>query len=334
MSRIGKKHSATIHPVRLAFFVSPPYQGATLLALLLNNHSLISALGECSFPARSFGMTCACGQLVSDCDFWQSIRLRMDPGGSVNLSALLPVLPWPLKRWQFEWGRIRLSPRPWLNRVLGRSAARLADAAAPVAWRSDGQLVRTFVESNRALYSLVLEQHGTSVFVDGHKSWRRVALLARELPPQDDVRIIHLVRDPRGFAVSQRRHGQARTLVESAWIWKDLHRRMQELGSLAPYHLLRYEDLAVNPEEEMQKLFDFLGVQGESVVGAPKRPEKHHIVGNDMVRGFHGEIALDTRWRTELSLDEQHAVLAAAGPFAAQLGYAPASIARAEPRLA
>jgi hypothetical protein len=32
--------------MQVAFVVCPSYQGATLLALLLNNHSQISALGD------------------------------------------------------------------------------------------------------------------------------------------------------------------------------------------------------------------------------------------------------------------------------------------------
>ncbi len=330
----AREHRVTIRRVRVGFIVSPPYQGATLLALLLNNHSLISALGECSFPSRSFGMACACGQLVTDCDFWQSVRLRLDPTGSFNLSTLLPVLPWPLKRWQFEWSRIRLSPSPRFNRAVGRTAAKTADLTAPAAWHLRPQLVDDFVRTNRSLYELVLDLQGTSVFVDGHKSWRKAALLGRELRHSDDVRIIHLVRDPRGFALSQRRHGRASDLLESAWVWNDLHRRMQSLSAVAPYHLLRYEDLALNPHSEVQRLFEFLGVDPENVVEGPRFPSKHHIIGNAMVRDFAGDVRLDTRWRTELKPTEQRAVLAAAGSFAAQLGYADLSVPRAEPRLA
>ena len=117
-------------------------------------------------------------------------------------------------------------------------------------------------------------------------------------------------------------------------MWRDLHRRMVPLSDIAPYHLLRYEDLAVNPETEMRKVFDFLGVEAEEVVEAPKYPAKHHVVGNDMAGTFDGEVRLDTRWRVELSPMEQQALLAAAGPFAAQLGYEDASIARVEPSLA
>lgn len=313
--------------MRVAFAVSPPFQGATLLALLLNNHALISALGECSFPSRSIGITCACGEFVTECDFWQSVRLRLDPTGSLNLSSLLPVVPWPLSRWQLEWSRIRLSPSLRVNRALGRSAARTADFAAPAAWGLHGSLVKDFVRTNRSLYELVLDMHGTSIFVDGHKSWRKAALLGRELPSSDDRRFIHLVRDPRGFALSQRQRGQASHLLESAWMWRDLHTRMRSLKMVAPYHLLRYEDLAVRPEGEMRNVFEFLGVEPQRVVDAPRYPAKHHVVGNEIARSFAGDIKLDTRWRTELSAREQQAVLAAAGPFAAELGYAEAASA-------
>jgi hypothetical protein len=246
----------------------------------------------------------------------------------LNLSSLLAVVPWPLSRWQVEWSRIRLSPSLRVNRALGRSAARTADLAAPAAWGLHGRLVEDFVRTNRSLYDLVLDMHGTSIFVDGQKSWRRAALLGRELPSSDEARIIHLVRDPRGFALSQRQRGQASHLLESAWLWRDLHTRMRSLNTVAPYHLLRYEDLAVRPEGEMRKVFEFLGVEPQSVVDAPRYPAKHHVVGNEMARSFAGDVKLDTRWRTELSAREQQAVLAAAGPFAAELGYAEA--ARAE----
>jgi len=105
-------------------------------------------------------------------------------------------------------------------------------------------------------------------------------------------------------------------------MWRDLHTRMRSLKMVAPYHLLRYEDLAVRPEGEMRNVFEFLGVEPQRVVDAPRYPAKHHVVGNEIARSFAGDIKLDTRWRTELSAREQQAVLAAAGPFAAELGYA------------
>jgi Sulfotransferase domain len=304
---------------RVAFVVCPPYQGATLLDVLLNNHSQISAPGECSFPLRSGDLPCACGARVSACEFWQAVRAGLDPGGTRSLQELLPPMPWPLSRWQLEWGRVRVSPSPRLNRIVGRAGARMADVAAPTAWGVRRRSMERFVERYRDLYRLVLEMHGTSLFIDGFKSWRKTALLAREL---EDVRTVHLVRDPRGFAASRRRHLGPVDVRESGWLWADIHRRISSLEEVAPYRLLRYEDLAVRPEEELSSLFAFLGVEPESVVAAPRDATKHHVVGNEGVRTrFSGTVWLDSRWEAELSAAEQRAVLAAAGPFAAELGY-------------
>jgi hypothetical protein len=208
-----------------------------------------------------------------------------------------------------------------LNRVSGQAAGMLADLAMPSVWRLRRRSVASFVRTYRSFYQLVLDLHGTSTFVDGFKSWRKVALLARELQPATRVRIIHLVRDPRGFVVSRRRHAHERDLRESTWLWADLHHRMELLRETAPYRLLKYEDLCARPEIEMRALFRFLDVEPESVVSAPKYPHKHHILGNQMLRTFSGSVALDERWRAELSPAQQRTVLSYAGGIADRLGY-------------
>jgi hypothetical protein len=307
---------------RIVFLLSPPYGGATLLDVLLNNHSQVSAPGECAFPPRSVDIVCACGARVSACDFWQAVTARLDPARGASLQQLLPALPWPLARWQFEWGRVALSRNARVNRGVGRVAGQFADAAAPAAWAVRSRSVEAFVARYVALYRVISEMQGTSVFVDGFKTSRRAALLARALRPTHEVSILHLTRDPRGFAASRRRHDSADADVrESAWLWGHIHRRIESLRNVAPYRLLRYEDLASRAEATTADLFRYLGLEPEQVVTAPRYPAKHHIVGNAMVRRFAGNVSLDTRWQCELTRAEQRAVLAAAGPFAAAMGY-------------
>jgi len=96
---------------------------------------------------------------------------------------------------------------------------------------------------------------------------------------------------------------------------------MESLRTLAPYFLLRYESLCSDPEAELLRLFDFLQISSERVVTAPKYPEKHHLIGNNMLRSFDGQVKLDTRWRTELTAAEQRTVLDCAGEFARRMGY-------------
>ena len=308
--------------LRIAFVVCPSYHGATLLALLLNNHSQVTALGD-TLPHRGAGHVCACGEPVDRCSFWQTVSTGLETARFAGLPMLLPILPWPLTRRQMEGGALRLSGNIRFNRAAGRVAGKLVDLGAPIAWRLRPEHVDDFAALYRSFYSLVLHAHGTSLFVDGSKSWRRAAVLTRTLRPEADIKIVHLVRDPCGFALSRRTHAGA-PLRESAWLWSDLHGRMESLRALAPYFLLRYEDLCSDPEVELPRLFEFLQVAPEDAVTAPKYAEKHHLIGNNMLRSFDGQVKLDTRWRAELSAAEQRTVLDGAGEFAARMGYAAA----------
>jgi hypothetical protein len=71
----------------------------------------------------------------------------------------------------------------------------------------------------------------------------------------------------------------------------------------------------------MRTLLRFLDVDPESVVSAPKYPHKLHILGNHMLRRFSGSVAIDERWRAELSPAQQRTVLSCAGGMADRLGY-------------
>jgi Sulfotransferase domain len=306
--------------VRVGFVVCPSYHGATLLALLLNNHSRVSALGD-TLPFRHVDPICACGQRVSACEFWQSVSAGLDTSRFVHLRTWLPAMPWPLTHHQLEGSLLPVSGDARINRAAGRLARGVADALAQAAWRVRPGAARDFAATYVDFYRLVMDLQGTSMFVDGFKSWRRAALLADELESSAEVKIVHLVRDPRGFAVSRRTNDSSQDPREAAWLWADLHARMHGLRRSTPYYLLRYEDLCAQPETQMRALLEFLGLDSEPVVAAPRFPDKHHLIGNRMLQTFAGEVRLDERWRTELPMLEQRQVLASAGDLAERFGY-------------
>ena len=310
---------------RVVFVVCPSYHGATLLAVLLNNHSQVSALGDMLPLVRFPDVSCWCGELVDECAFWQGVAERFGVSRPSLLRTRLPVYPWLGER-RLEGGLVRLSGNTHLNRAAGRLARTAVDLALPALWRAHPQPPAEFTRSYRSFYEFVAQQHGTSVFVDGQKSSRKAALLAHQFQPDLDVRIVHLLRDPRGFADSSRRHEGA-ALQESGWLWQDYHRRMATLQTAAPYHLLRYEDLCAHPEQELRRLFEFIGVEPQDVVGPPKQLHKHHGLGNAAVLRFAGDITHDDRWRESLTPPEQHTVLRAAGPLAKQHHYHPVRLA-------
>jgi Sulfotransferase family len=305
-------------PDRLGFVVCPSYHGATLLALLLNNHSRLSTLGD-TVPTRTYDQICACGKKVSECEFWQMVARELEADRFAHLSSLIPILPWPLERHSLEGAGMRITTSAPVDRAVGRLATASADAVLPAVWRLHGRSLDEYVALYNRFYGLIARLHGTSTFVDGSKSWRKVALLAPRLGRE--ARVLHLVRDPRGFLASWRRNlgdDDPRAVV---WQWVDLHLPMSRLARVVPYRVLRYEDLCADPQGEMAKVFEFLGVEPESVVGPPKFPEKHHLMGNAMLFAFDGEVRLDERWRDELSQAEQAEALRHAGALAERFGY-------------
>jgi hypothetical protein len=305
----------------LTFVVCPSFHGATLLGLLLNNHSRISALGDTN-PRRTYDQLCACGARVSVCPFWQEVVASLRTERFSELDTLLPLLPWPLDHHPLEGSQVRISNNPLANRLVGRTVASAATYCVPLVWRIRPGLLNEYTRVWSDFYSLVRRLHGTGMVVDGMKEWRKVRVMAHALRQHSAVRVIHLVRDPRGFVASTLRHRPERGLRETAWRWADLHGRMGALASVVPTMAVRYEDLADNPREVMAAIFAFLGEDDEDVLSAPKFPEKHHLMGNAMLFSFDGTVRVDERWRSALSGQEQRAVLGYVGAMAVKYGYA------------
>lgn len=309
---------ARVETPRLCFVLAPAFHGATILSLLLNNSSEISALGDTN-PSREIEQRCSCGEPVLACEFWGTIAARAGADRFAELSLLLPTLPSSLQRRHVELRLRRLrggSAAEFVSRAVGRAI----DEAARAQWRF-GRDPGGWLDTWHRFYASVAELQGTSLVVDGEKNVLKAALLSRATRPDPSVAAVHLVRDPRGYVNSWRRHYGAKDLCGLARFWARSHRRAEQLASLPRYCRVRYEDLASSPNEEISSLFRVLGVKVEQVVGPPRRAEKHHLIGNIMLSDFAGQVALDERWRTDLSQSEQRDVLRSAGDLAAAYGY-------------
>jgi len=71
------------------FVLAPSFHGATLVSLILSNHKNIVALGD-TLPTLSFDQGCGCGKLVSECNFWQSLKQDVPENGTHHI---LPEYP-------------------------------------------------------------------------------------------------------------------------------------------------------------------------------------------------------------------------------------------------
>lgn len=290
------------------FVLCPPFHGATLLALLLNNHPRVTALGD-TLPLRAhMDYWCSCGQQIQSCAFWQALMTRLDMTRFRNEERLIPEVPRYLNDPDRNLHLIRwlLNESPWVIQLLSLLRHRAT---------------REFLDATTCLHRMACDAQRTEIIVDGVKLTWRYRLL--RLLSGRRLRVLHVVRDPRGFLCSYRANiGNSLPVEEIAQVWLDYHTAViRYCADIDPeyYRCVRYEDLCENGPHEMNGIFAFLGIEAADVCKPMQAP--HHIIGNRMLGEFTGHIVLDARYQQEISAEEQLRVLALCQPLSGRWGY-------------
>jgi hypothetical protein len=305
------------------FVLSPSYHGATLLALLLNEHRAVVDLGDTN-PETGRDIPCRCGRTVGTCDFWSLLSRELDPPLVPGSNRWFPSRP-PFTRWT-RVNTILSYPLSIVSRVTGRR----------VHWPLTSGLAR-YREAHERVVHLATEAMDARVFVDGEKPVEKPLFLSWAGDRQ--VRLIHLTRDPRGFALSAITRERARSgrepvtdggeiadadLRRLATSWRRYHQKARlaiRLMGTDTTLTIRYEDLATHTGATMDRVLTFIGVAplGPETRRDPARPV--HAIGNKLLRSFDGSVALDERWRSELTASQATLVLRQSGSFAERQGY-------------
>ncbi len=131
------------------------------------------------------------------------------------------------------------------------------------------------------------------------------------------AKCIHMIRDPRDFYLTllnraKKRRRSVPKLEAVAQIWQQSARLLQENQlkyGTERYMFMRYEDLVTNPDQEVERLVEFLGISDDPILTTPTKgggvsPWK----GNAVSAKFYG-ISSDRvgLWRQEL--DERELVI-------------------------
>ena len=293
---------------RIVFILCPAYHGATLLSLLLNNHGRVFTLADTN-PTREYDQGCTCGKMVSTCDFWEGVRASVGWREAQDLPNLMPLYP-------------MFSRNEVLNKSLNTALSVTAAKAGKGIWNIGGKPARSFqiMYRNFLKYCQGIAHH--EVFVDGEKSLLKFMTVASMGFPVAGV--IHLVRDPRGYAHSCRKYFPDRSMEDIAKDWATHHARIRRFTGLfpdIPVLTVRHEDLASTPQAEMDRVFDFMGLASQEVVCPPVDLRKHHLMGNKMLAAFDGSVQADDAWQKTLSPADCQTVMTAAGPLAGEFGY-------------
>ena len=304
--------------IDLLYIASPSFSGSTLLTLLLAAHPRIATVGE--LKGTSMGdvdaYSCSCGQPIRQCAFWRALQGALAARGVAFDVARFGT------HFRFERAGA-LANRLLGARLRGKAAERgrrLALALVPGA----GAEMRQILARNRALAETVCALRGADVVLDGSKDPVRLKYLAESGGWRP--RVIHLVRDGRGFASSYMRIYEC-GMDTAAREWRATNLECEELLGRLPANAglrLRYEDLCRDPPAALRRCFALAGLAEPPAAasGDVRAAVEHHIVGNAMRLKPEAKIELNEKWRATMAPADLAAFERIAGPLNRRFGYA------------
>lgn len=303
--------------IRYVCMPGSPYTGSTLLGFLLNNHPDCASIGAATGLTAKIDIAtyvCSCGVRFKDCEFWNQVAVRTAQLGH-------PVSVFKKEFWNTH---VRMSRRRWLNGLLVRSlgSASLNRARDAVIGRI-GPIRRTVAEAELSTWSLaraVLEATGKTVFVDTARDHQRPKYLVGN--PLLDLKVIHLVRDPRGNTASIMKHTGV-DVAKAARQWRHYNLEADRVKRLLPaqsWMLLHYAELCADPQATLDRIARFIGLE-PAPVPQNLQAVDHHIIGNAMRLKGVAEIREDQAWREKLDENDLRVIARIAGSASRQLGF-------------
>jgi hypothetical protein len=297
--------------VPLVYIKSAIHSGSTLLALQLARHPQVATVGELSgtrWRARP-GYKCSCGRELEHCSFWPKVSAAMARRG---FSYSASTAETDIRNAASRYARRLLRP---LHRGPLLEAAR--DFALAL-WPRASAHIRHQQQLKAALVESVVECTGKPVLVDSSKTGVQLKYHLRN--PRFDVKVLWLVRDGRGVALSVARNARL-SIRQAAYQWR---RSNEEAATIvrrldrSQWMQVRYEALCAEPDRTLGALWQFIGVAPQPAQGA--EPD-YHVLGHWTRLNGARKIAPNEKWRTELSAADLRCFEGVAGRLNRELGY-------------
>jgi len=300
--------------------------GSTLIERLLGQVPGACAVGELVHLWER-GVTederCGCGEPFSQCPFWQQVGKAAFGG----------------------WDEIDVSRVAALRSRVDRN--RFIPALARGHLRPETrQLLAEYTSYYARVYAAVAGVSGCDLVLDSSKHPSLAFCLRWQ--PDVDLRVLHLVRDPRAVAYSWSKQVRRPDTDQPSYMtrYSPAIAAMQwniqnaAFGLLArtgvPAMRLRYEDFTAEPEPTLRRVAGFAGLPDRdsypflTAGGGPSgvapvsaRLEGSHSVSGNPVRFTTGQVPIraDEQWRTHMPRAQQRAVTALTVPLMAGYGY-------------
>lgn len=291
--------------------------GSTLAEAMLDQVPGLVGVGEIKFlweRGLRQNRRCSCGTPIRSCPFW--VGALTEAYGSVPGDTRVDALDAASRRF-----RTRHLPRLLLGR-------RSRHYAPDLDW---------YYADLGALYRAVSTVSGERVVVDSSKFPSYLSALLQT--PGLDVRVAHIVRDPRAVAHSWQRHKEdpdapdggrmprLHPAVTAAYwsAWNLATERLVRRAGIG-YLRFRYEDLVTDPEETLARITALVGVRAAAspvtTAGQLVLRPTHQVSGNP-VRFRHGAVPLqlDNAWETQMGTLDRRLTGAVTVPLRHRYGY-------------
>jgi hypothetical protein len=294
--------------------------GSTILQAVLGGVDGFVPLGEVRgvWQAHLINELCGCGQPFSNCPFWTQVGDLAFGGWNAGLSEDM----------------IRADQAVLRHRQIPFSAVTgLIDGRAQLRAKLAGAL--------GCVYAAAAQVSKSRVLIDSTKDAPYAYLL--DGLPTLDLRVVHLVRDPRAVAHSWRRLVERPEYCEIDFL-RDSHMDRYRVSTAATQWAVRnilfeslrvrgvptarilYEDLVRQPNDTLAELLGFLGTS-LAVTDPPLDGQfsnaSFHTVGGNRVRFRTGRVSIkeDLAWRTEMPLRDRLTCTVLSLPMLIAYGY-------------
>ena len=304
-------------PVQVLYIAGAGRSGSTIVDNILGQIPGFFSAGEITYIWQRFIVEqrrCGCGEVGRDCPVWSKVLARIGGPGPDVASLMV---------------------------AQARSATRIRHVPSMVAPGGVDRLRSTlgpqYLDRLSDLYRAIAEVTGSSVIIDSSKfpGYGKVVSSLDGV----DVRVMHLVRDPRAVAYSwlrmkpqpdtdSRSHMMQRkvTTVSPRWITANVAAEALLGHGRTVYARVRYEDFAAEPRRTLDFALRRLGLEhlpaGIVEEGYAELDTTHTVSGNPS-RFFTGSVALrvDDEWRSALDSRDSRLVTSLTFPLLARYGY-------------
>jgi hypothetical protein len=296
-----------------AYILSPHYSGSTLLTFLLANHPEVATIGE--LKASALGpvedYTCSCGDPIRACPFWRRVTDELATRGVAFDVADFGT--------HFRAGQRTLTDRALRARVRGPAFEAVRGLALHLL-PGAASAFHTTLQRNLTLADVVMRIQGGTVFLDGSKDPVRLKYFLQTGVP--NVHVIYMIRDGRAVANSDMRRNHV-SMESAARDWRRTHEECERLLARLPasrYVTIHYEQLCREPDQTLERLGRFLGLNPPSISTCLSCREQH-VLGNPMRLRSGDAIQLDQKWRSALGPAELAVFERVAGDLNRRYGY-------------